>query len=80
LSPALEHAPAGIYDIVEDEPPTTEEINAAMAKAVGRLRLRSLPDFLGRMTNGARYPVGDEPEPARLEPPVQGRHRLGCAL
>lgn len=49
---ALEHAPAGIYDIVEDEPPTTEEINAAMAKAVGRRRLRSLPDFLGRMTMG----------------------------
>ncbi len=49
---ALEHAPAGIYDIVEDEPPTTEEINAAMAKAVGRLRLRSLPDLLVRMTMG----------------------------
>jgi len=49
---ALEHTSVGIYDIVEDEPPTTEEINAAMAKAVGRLRLRSLPDYLVRMTMG----------------------------
>lgn len=49
---ALEHAPAGIYDIVEDEPPTTAEINAAMAKAAGRRRLRSLPDFLVQMTMG----------------------------
>jgi nucleoside-diphosphate-sugar epimerase len=49
---ALEHAPAGTYDIVEDEPPTTTEINAAMAKAVGRRRLRSLPDFLVQMTLG----------------------------
>jgi nucleoside-diphosphate-sugar epimerase len=45
-------APAGTYDIVEDEPPTTAEINAAMAKAVGRRRLRSLPDFLVQMTMG----------------------------
>lgn len=49
---ALEHAPVGIYDIVEDEPPTTEEINAVMAKAVGRLRLHSLPNSLVRMTMG----------------------------
>jgi len=49
---ALEHAPAGTYDIVEDEPPTTAEINAAMAKAVGRRRLRSLPDFLVQLTTG----------------------------
>lgn len=49
---ALEHAPAGTYDIVEDEPPTTAEINAAMAKAAGRRRLRSLPDFLVQMTMG----------------------------
>jgi nucleoside-diphosphate-sugar epimerase len=54
---ALEYAPANIYDIVEDEPPTTEEINAAMAKAVGRRRLRSLPDFLVRMTLGGIMPV-----------------------
>jgi nucleoside-diphosphate-sugar epimerase len=50
---ALEHAPAGIYDIVEDEPPTTVEINEAMARAVGRRHLRSLPNFLARMTMGS---------------------------
>jgi 2-alkyl-3-oxoalkanoate reductase len=49
---ALEHAPTGTYDIVEDEPPTTVEINAAMAKAVGRHRLRSLPEFLVQMMMG----------------------------
>lgn len=49
---ALEHAPAGIYDVVEDEPPTTAEINAAMAKAAGRRRLRSLPNFLVQATLG----------------------------
>jgi nucleoside-diphosphate-sugar epimerase len=49
---ALEYAPAGIYDIVEDEPPTTAEINAAMANAVGRRHPRSLPEFLVRMTMG----------------------------
>jgi nucleoside-diphosphate-sugar epimerase len=49
---ALDHAPAGTYDIVEDEPPTTAEINAAMAKAVGRRRLHSLPDFLVQMMLG----------------------------
>lgn len=54
---ALEHTPTGIYDIVEDEPPTTEEINAAMARAVGRRRLRSLPDFLVRMSLGGIMPV-----------------------
>jgi nucleoside-diphosphate-sugar epimerase len=49
---ALEHAPTGIYDIVEDEPPTTAEINAAMAKAVGRRHLRSLPEVLVQMMTG----------------------------
>ncbi len=49
---ATEHAPAGVYDIVEDEPPTTTEINAAMAKAVGRRRLRSLPNGLVQMMMG----------------------------
>src|SRR5215469_14424240 len=49
---ALEHAPAGTYDIVEDEPPTTAELNAAMASAVGRRHLRSLPDGLVQMMMG----------------------------
>jgi 2-alkyl-3-oxoalkanoate reductase len=46
LIAALEHAPAGTYDIVEDNPPTTTEINTAMAHAVGRRHLWSPPSFL----------------------------------
>ena len=42
-----------IFDITEDDPPTTTEINAAMAQAVGRQRVRSLPEPLVRMTMGS---------------------------
>jgi nucleoside-diphosphate-sugar epimerase len=49
---ALEHVPSGTYDIVEDEPPTTAELNAAMAEAAHRHHLRSLPDFLVQMMMG----------------------------
>jgi len=45
---ALESAPAGTFDIVEDEPPTTAQLNRAMALAAGRQRLRSLPGWLLR--------------------------------
>lgn len=43
---ALEHAPAGIFDIAEDDPPTTAQLSQAMAKAVGRRRLYALPAML----------------------------------
>ncbi len=46
LVAALQQASTGTYDIVEDEPPTTEEINRAMAQAVGRRHLRALPTLL----------------------------------
>lgn len=49
---ALEHAPAGTFDIVGDDPPTTQAINQVMAAAVGRKQLRPLPDFLVRRTFG----------------------------
>ena len=49
---ALEHAPADTFDIVDDDPPTTREVNQAMAAAVGRKRLRSLPNFVLRQTLG----------------------------
>lgn len=49
---ALEHAPAGTFDIVGDDPPTTQAINQAMAAAAGRKQIRSLPDFLARRTFG----------------------------
>lgn len=50
---ALEHAPSGTFDIVDDDPPTTQAINQAMAAAVGRKQIRSLPDFLARRTFGS---------------------------
>ncbi|HEV2237194.1 MAG TPA: NAD(P)-dependent oxidoreductase [Ktedonobacterales bacterium] len=49
---ALERAPDGTFDIVGDNPPTTQAIDQAMAAAVGRKQLRSLPDFLVRRTFG----------------------------
>ena len=49
---ALEQAPTGIFDITEDDPPTTATINQAMAAAVGRQRLYTLPGFLMRQLIG----------------------------
>lgn len=49
---ALEHAPADIFDIVDDGPPTTQAMNQAMAAAVGRKRLYSLPNFVLRQVMG----------------------------
>lgn len=49
---ALEDAPADTFDIVDDDPPTTREVNQAMAAAVGRKRLYSLPNFVVRQTLG----------------------------
>jgi nucleoside-diphosphate-sugar epimerase len=46
-------APADIYDIVDDDPLTTEAMNQVMAAAVGRKRLRSLPEFVLRQTMGS---------------------------
>jgi nucleoside-diphosphate-sugar epimerase len=50
---ALEQASAGIFDVVDDDPPTTQAMNQAMAAAVGRKRLRSLPDVVLRQTMGS---------------------------
>jgi nucleoside-diphosphate-sugar epimerase len=37
-------APAGIYNVADDEPPTAAEIDAALAAAVGRSTLRPAID------------------------------------
>jgi nucleoside-diphosphate-sugar epimerase len=49
---ALDHAPADTFDIVDDGPPTTQAMNQAMAAAVRRKRLRTLPHFLLRRVMG----------------------------
>jgi len=47
---AVERAPAGVYDVVDDEPLRRKELAAAMAAAVGRRRLRQPPAWLvGRL-------------------------------
>lgn len=54
---ALERAPCGTYDVVDDEPLTRDELSAALAVAVGRRRLRHLPVSLMRRMAGAAAPV-----------------------
>jgi len=60
---ALDRAPAGLYDVVDDEPLTRAALIAALSHAVGR---------------GAARPPRRTPraEPARLQPRVQGGDRL----
>lgn len=45
---AIEHAPTGIYDVVDDVPFTQEQTAGALAAAVGRSKLRTLPRFVLR--------------------------------
>jgi len=49
---ALERGDSGIYDIVDDNPLPRAEIAAAIAAAVGRKRLRSLPVWLMNLAGG----------------------------
>ena len=56
LIAALERAPSGIYDVVDDEPLPRREVNAALAAAVGRRRLVVPPSWLMRLLGG---PVGE---------------------
>jgi nucleoside-diphosphate-sugar epimerase len=49
---ALERGDSGIYDIVDDHPLRRAEISAAIAAAVGRKRLRSLPTWLMNLAGG----------------------------
>ncbi|MEM7021181.1 MAG: NAD(P)-dependent oxidoreductase [Pseudomonadota bacterium] len=46
---ALERAPSGVFDVVEDRPATTAETLSALAAAVGRNRLWPLPRWLLRL-------------------------------
>ncbi|HEY8489980.1 MAG TPA: NAD-dependent epimerase/dehydratase family protein [Dehalococcoidia bacterium] len=54
---ALERAPSGVYDVVDDEPLTRDQLAAAMARAAGKRRLHRLPGLLARAMLG-----GDVPE------------------
>ena len=50
---ALDEAPAGIYDIVDDEPLTRDAFATALAHSVGRRRLFRIPNSVMKLLAGA---------------------------
>jgi nucleoside-diphosphate-sugar epimerase len=52
LVAALDRAPSGLYDVVDDEPLRQRQLNAALAAAAGRRRLLSFPAWLVRIMAG----------------------------
>jgi len=46
---AVEHAPTGIFDVVDNVPFTQEQTAGALAAAVGRRKLHTLPRFVLRL-------------------------------
>jgi nucleoside-diphosphate-sugar epimerase len=50
---ALDEAPAGVYDIVDDEPLTRDASVVALAQSVGRRRLWRVPNGIVKMMAGA---------------------------
>ena len=51
---ALENAPSGVYDVVDDEPLTRREFVEALAQASGRTHLRRLPGLLINLMIGSQ--------------------------
>lgn len=49
---ALDGAPSGVYNVVEDDPRTRGELLKDLAQAVGRKRLRKMPLWLVRLLAG----------------------------
>ena len=54
---ALTEAPAGVYDIVDDEPLTRDAFVEALAQSVGRRRLLRVPNGVVKMMAGAAADV-----------------------
>jgi nucleoside-diphosphate-sugar epimerase len=52
LVTALDRAPSGLFDIVDDEPVRQRQLKTALAQAAGRRRTLSLPAWIVRMTAG----------------------------
>lgn len=50
---ALQQAPSGVYDVVDDEPLANREMRAAVAKAVDRRELLRVPSLVLRWSVGA---------------------------
>jgi 2-alkyl-3-oxoalkanoate reductase len=53
---AVEKAPSGVDDVVDDEPLTRREIRCVMAKAVGRSNLWRIPDVFAGVSLGVVAP------------------------
>lgn len=49
---ALRQCASGVYDVVDDNPLPRAEVTAALARAVGRQRLRCLPAWLMKLVGG----------------------------
>ena len=56
LLAALDRAPSGLYNVVDDEPVQQRQLKTALAAAAGRRRLLSVPAWLMRMMVG---PAGE---------------------
>ena len=52
LEAALDRAPSGLYDVVDDEPVRQRQLKTALAEAAGRRRALSLPIWLVRLVAG----------------------------
>ncbi|GCE30434.1 nucleoside-diphosphate sugar epimerase [Dictyobacter alpinus] len=50
---ALDDTPAGVYDIVDDEPLTRDEFADALAQSVGKRRLLRIPNAIMKLMTGA---------------------------
>ncbi len=56
---ALEKAPAGVYDVVDDEPCTRAEFASALAQSVGKRKLFRVPASVMRLLSGAAAEMAD---------------------
>jgi nucleoside-diphosphate-sugar epimerase/uncharacterized protein YjeT (DUF2065 family) len=52
LVAALDRAPSGLFDVVDDEPVRQRQLKIALAQAAGRRRTLSLPSWIVRMMAG----------------------------
>ena len=52
LVAAVERAPSGLYDVVDDEPVRQRQLRSALAQAAGRRRVLALPIWVVRMMAG----------------------------
>ena len=52
LVAALDRAPSGLFDIIDDEPVRQRQLKTALAQAAGRRRTLSLPAWIVRMMAG----------------------------